>query len=166
MINKDHDGQQQHLAWHETLDMHELVAFQSISLMRLKFASPMVHDPELKQIYTKAIDGISNNLRELLQFYPYVPRPERDNVALDPAFYAGNLLGFAKTSVRSYAIAITETATPALRQVLTRQILAAIDLHATVFNYMLERSYYPSYDLTQLLQNDVNLANKALSYQH
>lgn len=25
-----------HLAWHETLDLHELVAFQTIGLMKLK----------------------------------------------------------------------------------------------------------------------------------
>lgn len=30
--------QPQHLAWHETLEIHELVAFQSISLMKLKKA--------------------------------------------------------------------------------------------------------------------------------
>ena len=38
----------------------------------------------------------------------------------------------AKTSVRNYAIAITETATPRLREVLTRQINSAIQLHAQV----------------------------------
>lgn len=33
-------------------------------------------------------------------------------------FYSGDLLGLAKTSVAHYAIAITETATPSLRNVL------------------------------------------------
>lgn len=61
-----------HLAWHETLDMHELVAFQTIGLIKLK--------------------------------------------------RAGDLLGMAKTLVRNYAIAITETATPKLREVLQKQI--------------------------------------------
>lgn len=78
-------------------------------------------------------------------------------------FYAGDLLALAKTSVRNYSIAITETATPALRQVLTQQLMKVINTHADVFNYMYQRSNYPSYDLKRLLENDVNLAHKALS---
>ncbi len=34
-----------YLAWHETLEIHELVAFQSIGLMKLKKAYPKVTDP-------------------------------------------------------------------------------------------------------------------------
>ena len=64
------------------------------------------------------------------------------------AFYAGQLLGFTKTAVRSYAIGITETATPQVRETLQKQLNAAI----TIFNFMLERGLY-----------DVAMANKALS---
>jgi spore coat protein F len=158
-------NQQQHLAWHETLDMHELVAFQSIGLIKCKKAVKEVKDPALKTLYTQAIQSLENNLKELLNFYPQAPNPEYRQAKEDPdtAFYAGNLLGLAKTTVRYYAIAITETATPQLRQVLVKQLNAAIQLHANVFNFMYERSYYPSYNLQQLLANDVNLAKKALS---
>jgi spore coat protein F len=38
-----------------------------------------------------------------------------------------------------------------------------IDTHEKVFNYMYERGYYPAYDLSQLLMNDVRNANKAIS---
>ncbi|SDH49037.1 spore coat protein F [Alteribacillus bidgolensis] len=76
-------------------------------------------------------------------------------------FYAGDLLGLAKTTVRNYAIAITETATSQLRKVLKRQLNSAIDLHARVFRFMYQRSYYPSYNLEKLLQNDVQNA-----YEH
>lgn len=65
--------------------------------------------------------------------------------------------------VRSYAIAVTETATPSLREVLTKQLVAGIQLHANVFYFMLQRGYYPSYNLDQLLANDVQNAQKALS---
>ncbi|WP_142248104.1 spore coat protein [Alkalihalobacterium alkalinitrilicum] len=156
----------QHLAWHETLDMHELVAFQSIGLLKLKKAFPEITDPALKQLYTQAIKGISDNIRELLQFYPLAPRQEQDdenNRNHNIPFYAGDLLALFKTGVRNYAIAITETATPALRNVLKEHLNRGIDMHAKVFNYMYERSYYPSYNLDQLLQNDVELANKALN---
>lgn len=155
----------QHLAWHETLDMHELVAFQSMGLIKCKMAVKKVKDTDLKTLYNQAIQSLENNLKELLVFYPQAPNPEYRIAKEDPdtAFYAGDLLGLAKTTVRNYAIAITETATPQLREVLVKQLNAAIQLHANVFYFMYERSYYPSYDLQQLLANDVKIAKKALS---
>ncbi|MDC2941475.1 spore coat protein [Bacillus cereus] len=143
------------LAWHETLDLHELVAFQANGLIKLKKSVRNVPDQALQSLYIKAINVIQNNLQELVQFYPYAP-----------GFYAGDLLGLAKTSVRNYAIAITETATPRLREVLTRQINGAIQLHAQVFNFMYERGYYPAYDLKQLLKNDVQNVQKAIQMQY
>ena len=35
------------LAWHETLEMHELVAFQSIGLMKLKIGLNNIQDSNL-----------------------------------------------------------------------------------------------------------------------
>lgn len=124
-----------------------------------------VPDQALQSLYIKAINAIQNNLQELVQFYPYAPgfqAQHRD----DTGFYAGDLLGLAKTSVRNYAIAITETATPRLREVLTRQINGAIQLHAQVFNFMYERGYYPAYDLKELLKNDVQNVQKAIQMQY
>ncbi|WP_062050913.1 spore coat protein [Bacillus sp. JCM 19034] len=156
---------EQHLAWHETLEIHELVAFQSIGLMKLKKVYAEVTDPVLQQLYSEAINGLSTNIRELLEFYPMAPRTDEneDHTREDQLpFYAGDLLALFKTGVRNYAIAITETATPVLRNVLKQHLNRAIDTHAKVFHYMYGKSYYPSYDLERLLQNDVNLASKAL----
>lgn len=153
------------LAWHETLEIHELVAFQSIGLMKLKKAYPDINDPALKGLYNQAIQGLSTNIQELLKFYPLAPRTsgEDDDIRDDLLpFYAGDLLALFKTGVRNYSIAITETATPALRSVLKQQLMAAIDMHAKVYAFMYGKGLYPSYQLDQLLQNDVNLANKAL----
>lgn len=154
-----------HLAWHETLELHELVAFQSIGLMKIKKALPEVTDPALKALYQQSIIAISNNLNELIRFYQMAPSADRVEVDRqeDLPFYAGDLLALAKTSVRNYAIAVTETATPMLREVLTKHLLAAVKLHGMVYQYMYQKGMYNSYDLTQLLQNDVNLAQKALS---
>ncbi len=107
-----------HLAWHETLELHELVAFQSIGLMKLKEMRPQITNRELRSLYGEAIHSVEINVRELLAFFPEAPREDGKEDERDPmtAFYAGNLLGFAKTSVRNYAIAITETATPELRK--------------------------------------------------
>jgi spore coat protein F len=154
----------QHLAWHETLEIHELTAFQSIGLMKLKKALPEVTDSELRALYTQAINGLSSNIVELLEFYPMAPRENHRDLREDNIpFYAGDLLALFKTGVRNYAIAITETATPGLRSVLKVHLNRAIDTHAKVYNYMYSRNYYPSYNLQQLLQNDVSIAQKALS---
>lgn len=165
MYYADYHRQPQHLAWHETLDLHELVAFESIGLMKLKKTLPEVTDPSLKQLYQQAIQSLESNLRELLRFYPRAPKPSAHRKIKDPltSFYAGDLLMMAKTMVRNYAIAITETATPALREVLQKQLNAAIQLHGAVYYFMYERSDYPSYNLEQLLANDVENAQLALS---
>ena len=152
------------LAWHETLEMHELVAFQSNGLIKLKKMVREVKDPQLKQLYNVSIQAVEQNLRELLPFFPQAPhREDEEEERAENPFYSGDLLGFAKTSVRSYAIAITETATPQLRNVLVKQLNAAIQLHGQVYRYMYQHGYYPSYNLSELLKNDVRNANRALS---
>jgi spore coat protein F len=155
----------QHLAWHETLEIHELVALQAMCLMKLKKSIHQVADPDLRNLYAQSIRVLDGNLRELLAFYPQAPIPPAARKENNPemGFYAGELLGSAKTLVRNYAIAITETATPALREVLTNQLNAAIQLHASVFYFMEQRSYYPAYNLQRLLANDVQIAQRALS---
>lgn len=153
-----------HLAWHETMELHELTAFQTNYLMKFKMCLDDIKDPELRGLYTEAIQGLELNLKELLQYYPEAPVGMRSLSDADlTAFYAAQLLIFAKTSVRNYAIAITETATPSLRATLKKQLNNAIDLHAKAFNFMYSRGLYPSYNLKQLLTNDVKNANKALS---
>ncbi|WP_026688359.1 spore coat protein [Alteribacter aurantiacus] len=164
----DNYSEVEHLAWHETLEIHELVAFQSVALMRLKKAFPKVANSELKSIYREAIEGISKNLQELLEYYPMAPIPHRtEEHRLDEtSFYAGDLLGLFKTSVRNYGIAITETATPSLRAVLKAQLNNAIDMRAKIYSFMYQRSDYPSYNLEALLQGDVEKANAALNKRY
>ena len=62
-----------HLAWHETLDLHELVAFQANGLIKLKKSVRNISDQTLQSLYIKAINAIQNNLKELVQFYSYAP---------------------------------------------------------------------------------------------
>ncbi|MFJ7640113.1 MULTISPECIES: spore coat protein [unclassified Peribacillus] len=165
-----------HLAWHETLELHELVASQSNALMKLKKAYPEIKDPVLKTHYKHMINSLTQNIMELLQFYPLTPDANReeddrmgeimqgDEIRDDAsAMAAGDLLGLAKSSIKNYATAITETATPSLRKVFKKQLNGAIDNHARIFNYLYERDLYPAYDFNQLLQNDVKTAKKALS---
>jgi len=157
------ERQPRQLAWHETLELHELVAFSSIGLIKLKKGIGKIKCPTLRSIYSQSIGELERNIKELLQFYPLAPRDGDEVRDLDNAFYAGDLLAFTKTAVRNYAVAITETATPELRNVLAKQLQLAVNSHARIYNYMLERGYYPSYNLQKLLNNDINLAQKALS---
>jgi spore coat protein F len=155
------------LAWHETLEMHELVAFQSVGLMKLKMSIKKITDADLKEIYRKSIYDLEGNLKALLKFYPsaqgYKAREDEDDLREDPGFFAGDLLGLSKALVRNLSVAITETATPALRKTLTSQLYGAIHGHERIFNYMHKHGYYPAYDLGQLLGHDVEMAQKALN---
>ncbi|ADU28556.1 spore coat protein [Evansella cellulosilytica] len=154
---------QGHLAWHETLEIHELVAAQSIGLMKMKKAIKDINNQELHGIYESAIKGVTNNLMELIAFYPDMPRAESTMTEKElEGLYAGDLLTFSKMSVRNYAIAITEAATPEVRKVFQKHLNNAIDLHGKVFNYMYKTGKYPAYDLDKLLKNDLQLARKAL----
>lgn len=160
-------AQVKHLAWHETLEMHELVAGQSNDLICLKMDIGKVTDPQLHALYKEAIMCLEQNIKDLLKFYPQAPVPGARGGKAEAAdmtgFYAGHLLGKTKSWVRNYAIAITETATPALREVFVKHLNNAIKLHAKIFDFMEERSMYPAYDLERLLANDMENAKKALS---
>jgi spore coat protein F len=152
------------LAWHETLEIHELVAFQSIGLMKLKMGLNNIQDQNLQRIYLQTIEELEMNLNELLQFYPSAPHPgESSEYRITDSFLAGDLLAFAKTAVRNYAVAITETATPALRAVLQKQLNLAINSHGRIYSYMYANGLYHSYNLNKLLQNDMMLARNAIS---
>ncbi|QXE03437.1 spore coat protein [Terribacillus sp. DMT04] len=132
--------------------------------MKLKQFIGNVNDGELRSIYEQTIKGLETNLNELLAFYPSAPslQDQAETRNTYTAFFAGDLLVFAKTSVRNYAIAITETATPVLRETLRKQLQRAIDTHAKIFDFMYRRGLYPSYNLEQLLQSDIQNASKAL----
>lgn len=158
-----------HLAWHETLEIHELVAFQSIGLMKLKSSVVDVKDDMLKNLYIQCIKDMENNINELVKFYALAPRDDEEEADLrnlGNGFYAGDLLILSKTSVKTYAAAITETATPVLRETLNKHLQKAIESHAKVFSYMFEKGLYPAYDLEKLLNNDLKNAHMALEMHY
>ncbi|GAA0501116.1 spore coat protein CotF [Salinibacillus aidingensis] len=153
------------LAWHEALELHELVAFKSIGVMKMKMALPNITDQTLKGLYERSIQENQSDLQELMEFYRHVPSPDGRNEEerIHDTFFEGDLLAFTKAGVRNYAIAITETATPALKEVLTKQLNQCIRLHDMVYRYMFKQGHYPSYNLNKLFSNDLKLAQKALS---
>jgi spore coat protein F len=75
---------------------------------------------------------------------------------------AADSLSNAKSAIRSFATAITETATPYIREMLIHQLFTTIRYHEQVFNFMYMKGLYPAYDLDQLITLDFNNASKAL----
>lgn len=155
---------QQHLAWHETMELHETVAFQSNELMACKMNITHITDPTLKNLYAETAQALEQNLKELLPYYELAPTSLLRHTAAGDltAYYAMHLLILTKTLVRNLAVSITEIATPSLCETFLKQLNGAIRLHSKVFEFMLSRGLYPAYDLKQLLANDQKNAAKAL----
>ncbi|QDH20386.1 spore coat protein [Saccharibacillus brassicae] len=75
---------------------------------------------------------------------------------------ATDMLLSAKTAVRSYAIALTEAASPKVRKVLKSQLDTAIKTHQQIADYMIENELYHPYDLQEQIDHDVKKSEIAL----
>ncbi|MDF2963692.1 MAG: spore coat protein [Paenibacillus sp.] len=76
---------------------------------------------------------------------------------------ASDLLISAKSGVKSYAIALTESTTPEVRQMLRKQLDQAITAHEQISNYMIQNGYYHPTQVKQQIQLDLQNAQIALS---
>ncbi|MCT4781615.1 MULTISPECIES: spore coat protein [Exiguobacterium] len=74
---------------------------------------------------------------------------------------ATDLLVTAKSVVRAYAVAVTETATPEVRKVLVKQLNQAIEDHAEIAEYMIKHDMYMAYDIEKQLKHDKEKVEKA-----
>lgn len=75
---------------------------------------------------------------------------------------ATDLLITAKSAVRAYAVAVTETASPEVRKVLVKQLNQAIEDHAEIAEYMIQNDMYMAYDIEKQLKHDKEKVDKAL----
>ncbi|AST90223.1 spore coat protein [Sutcliffiella cohnii] len=76
---------------------------------------------------------------------------------------AVDLLLSIKTGIRYYAVTLTETANPELRNVLYNQMERAIDLHSEVTELMLEKGWLYPRDLGKQMELDWKAADMALA---
>jgi similar to spore coat protein len=76
---------------------------------------------------------------------------------------ASDLLISAKSGVRNYAFAITETATPEVREILHQQFNEAIELPEKISAYMMEKGFYHPHNMQEQLQVDSKAAQTALN---
>jgi similar to spore coat protein len=58
------------LGVHETLELHELMAFKSLCLTKSSTMSGMVEDNELKNLLTQDVTQTKNHIQTLQQFVP------------------------------------------------------------------------------------------------
>lgn len=72
---------------------------------------------------------------------------------------ATDFLVSAKSTVRAYAVAVTEAASPEVRKTLTEQLNKAIQTHAQIANYMIKNDMYIAYDLEKQLKHDEEKVN-------
>lgn len=84
------------------------------------------------------------------------------NILSDQTIASDLLIG-SKTGVRNLAYAITETASPQLREVLKRHLNDAITSHEKITNYMMNQNWYPAYNVDQLIQMDLQTAQNIIN---
>ncbi|OUQ85374.1 spore coat protein [Brevibacillus brevis] len=68
----------------------------------------------------------------------------------------------AKSGVRNYAMALTETGTPEIKTILTKQLEEAIDLHEKISLYMIERGWYHPWNIAEQIELDQQNIHTAL----
>lgn len=76
---------------------------------------------------------------------------------------ATDFLIAAKSGVRNYAIALTETTNSEVRNILRKQLKDAISTHRKIFNYMVDRGYYDPYSMEKQLEIDMTTTDTALN---
>jgi similar to spore coat protein len=76
---------------------------------------------------------------------------------------ATDFLIAAKNGVINYSMALTETTSPKVREVLKKQLTQAIATHGTISNYMMKKGYYHAYDVQEQFKVDLEVAETALT---
>lgn len=83
------------------------------------------------------------------------------NVLNDQMIATDFLIG-AKNAIKSYAMAITESATPEVRSTLKQHLNDAIELHEQISQYMINKGYYHPANVQEQLRIDMQAARQAL----
>lgn len=58
------------LGVHETLELHEIMAFKSLCLTKSSTMSELVQDQELKNLLSQDVNQTKNHIQTLQQFVP------------------------------------------------------------------------------------------------
>ena len=80
----------------------------------------------------------------------------------DSAF-AIEFLITVKTGIRNYGFAITETTDPELRTVFQRQMDKALDLHAELTDFLIDKEWLNPHDIGAQYEIDIKSVEEAVS---
>ncbi len=61
---------QERLAYHETVDTHELLNLKTVGLLKAKLMQGVVFDQELRKLMQKNVEASIKDINELERFYP------------------------------------------------------------------------------------------------
>jgi similar to spore coat protein len=81
------------------------------------------------------------------------------------AHEAMDFLISAKSGVRNYAMAVTETGTPEIKATLTKHLEESIDLHERISMYLMEQDWYHPWNVKEQFQLDLQNIQTALNVQ-
>jgi similar to spore coat protein len=59
----------QHLAPHETMEVHELLNFKTTSVIKSKFLQGVVFDQKIKQLMERDVEASIRQIRDLEELY-------------------------------------------------------------------------------------------------
>jgi similar to spore coat protein len=90
------------------------------------------------------------------------PRNAEGMPNLADSAFAMDFLLAVKSGIRNYSFAITETANPELRNVLTKQMEVAMDLHIEVSQLMIKKGWLHPYDFKEQFPIDLKAAETAV----
>jgi similar to spore coat protein len=82
--------------------------------------------------------------------------------AMTDQVIATDFLISAKAGVRNLAFAITESANPEARSLLREELRKAVETHAKITDYMMEKGYYFPYSLNSQIAEDMKITQTAL----
>lgn len=78
---------------------------------------------------------------------------------------ATDFLLSSKTSIRNCALALSEAASPEVRDVLRRQLDDAISTHERISNYMMNKGYYHAYNPQEQIRVDMQSVETVMGLQ-
>lgn len=76
---------------------------------------------------------------------------------------ATDFLIAAKSGMKMYAVALTESATPEVKAVLHKHLEEAIRTHEQITAYMVQNGFYHPYQINEQIQLDLNNSKIALN---
>ncbi|MEK1832988.1 spore coat protein [Priestia megaterium] len=76
---------------------------------------------------------------------------------------ATDFLIAAKTGIKNYALALSETSNPEVREMLRTHLNKAIDTHQEITDYMVSKGYYHPQNVQEQLKVDLQATDTALN---